>query len=144
MIEIKVQVPEVRVSEFYEMFGKWLAAATVAPRTSNGPRPWSDNDEDAELAQHVWDKLSAPARLLFSVLLDSAGGTFSGEELAKRARIDKGKYGVAGVLAWPGRHCAAVDRTLPLEVTAQPDGGSADYRMPAPAAAVFAKARGTA
>jgi len=50
MIEIKVQVSEARVPEFYEMFGKWLAATTEAPTTLNGLRPWSDNDEDADLA----------------------------------------------------------------------------------------------
>ena len=36
----------------------------------------------------------------------------AGEELAAAVGIPNGKYGVAGVLTWPTRHCAAVGRTL--------------------------------
>jgi len=33
-------------------------------------------------------------------------------DVAAAVGIPNGKYGVAGVLAWPSRHCAAVGRPL--------------------------------
>jgi len=50
---------------------------------------------------------------MFGLLMDHPGDAMTGEELAAAVGIPNGKYGVAGVLAWPARHCAAVERPLP-------------------------------
>jgi len=49
---------------------------------------------------------------MFGLLMDHPGDAMTGEELAAAVGIPNGKYGVAGVLAWPARHCAAVGRPL--------------------------------
>jgi Family of unknown function (DUF6416) len=50
---------------------------------------------------------------MFGLLMDHPGDAMTGEELAAAVGIPNGKYGVADVLAWPARHCAAVERPLP-------------------------------
>ncbi|NES14591.1 MULTISPECIES: DUF6416 domain-containing protein [Micromonospora] len=144
MQEIKVLVPEERIPEFYEMFGRWLAGP---PReVSDGPSDavaWQDTDSDLELAKVVWAKFSQRAKDLFGVLIDSPEKTFSGEQLASDLDIPNGKYGVAGVLAWPGRYCAEVGRSLPFRFEDGPVGGSGNYSMTPELASLFGKARGS-
>jgi len=47
---------------------------------------------------------------------------FSGEDLAEALDIPNGKYGTAGVLAWPGRYSFAVGRILPCNYEDGPFG----------------------
>jgi hypothetical protein len=49
---------------------------------------------------------------MFGLLMDHPGDAMTREELAAAVGMPNGKYGVAGVLAWPARHCAAVERPL--------------------------------
>lgn len=146
MLEIKVLVPDERVAEFYQFFGAWLAGATPPNagegHADSGPLlPWGSGEDDLALAQVVWNKLSEFARAMFSVLMDEPGRRVAGEVLANDLGIPNGKYGVAGVLAWPGRHCKAVGRTLPTEYEEGPDGESGIYWMNPDVAALFVAAR---
>lgn len=142
MIEIKVLVDEARVGEFYEMFGRWLAGKTVDDTPEPKPQlPWGNTEEDLALAQVLWGKLSDRAKALFGVLMDTPEQTVSGEQLAEDLNIPNGKYGVAGVLAWPGRHCLAIGRALPVKYADGPVGESANYWMTQDVAALFRKAR---
>ena len=109
MIDITVKVPEERVGEFYSMFGTWLSGSppglpTPGTKTVEGDRdalqPWSD--ADTELAAEVWGKLSAPAKRLFSTLIDNPGSRFNGETLGEMLELPNGKHSVAGLLGWPG------------------------------------------
>jgi hypothetical protein len=115
LIDITVKVPEERLPDFYSMYGRWLAGADDASRPTEegleGRHPWATGDED--LASEAWGKFSATAKALFSMLIDNPGRKFSGVELAEALDIANGKHGVAGVLAWPRRHCAAVGREWP-------------------------------
>ena len=78
---------------------------------------------------------------MFSVLMDNTGRKVSGEDLASMLGIPNGKYGIAGVLAWPGRHCATVGR-LPLwEWEDGPVGGSANYWAEQEVAELFKRVR---
>jgi hypothetical protein len=86
-------------------------------------------------------KLSERAQSLFSVLIDAPSVKASGERLATDLDIPDGKYDVAGVLAWPSRHCAEVGRTLPVRYQDGAKGESANYWMDPATAAVFGKAR---
>ena len=101
-------------------------------------QPWSD--DDLALAKTVWGKLSEPARDLFSALMDHPDQQVSGNQLAEDLKIPNA-YGVAGVLAWPGRHCYAVGRQFPVKWEQGAVGESGNYWMTPSVAALFQKAR---
>lgn len=147
MIDVNVKVPEERIADFYAMYGSWLGRA--GPTDGGGDDPvsiakakdWSDTAEDEAFARVVWGKFSDRAKSMFGTLMDSPEQKFSGEDLAELHDIPHGKYGTAGVLAWPGRHSAAVDRLLPCKYEDGQVGASALYWMTSEAAAVFRKVR---
>lgn len=119
MQEIKVLVPEDRVPDFYKWFGSWLdddghqgVVGTQSPGTER--LHWAATSEETELAAELWAKLSSKARALFGHLIDRPGVKFNGEELAAALEIPNGRYGIAGVLAWPGRYCLKMGRWLPV------------------------------
>ena len=143
-IDITVKVPEDRVPEFYSLVGSWLAGELGEEQGATPSVPaseWTNSEEDVALARLVWGKLSPRAKALFSLLMDNPGVKVSGEELADTLDIPNGKYGVAGVLAWPGRHSAAVNRTLPCKYEDGPVGGSASYWMESDIAELFQEVR---
>jgi len=149
MPDVTVPVPDDRVPEFYQFFGAWLAGAQPpitadSQQESNphtGTQPWVDTDEDLVLAQGVWERLSKRARAMMNLLMESPGAKLSGEVIAQKVGIPNGKYGVAGVLAWPGRHCLAVGRKLPIRYEEGPVGESANYWIESHVAALFTKAK---
>lgn len=152
--EITVAVPEERVPEFYSWFAAFLTAEPGSPppfagrgrRGPRGPRfhgeahAWSA--ADADQAAWLYGKLAAQARELFDLLIDAPGERFGGETVAKRLRLQKGAHGVAGILAWPGRYCRHLNRTLPIATEGRPDGGT-DYFMEPEVAELFGTARST-
>jgi hypothetical protein len=117
VIDVTVKVPEDRVGEFYEMVGRWLRSEELADDALGPPvtglKDWTDSQEDLALARVVWGKLSPRGKAIFSLLIDHPGEKVSAEELARACDIPNGRYGVAGALSWPGRHCAAVNRHHP-------------------------------
>jgi hypothetical protein len=138
MQEAKVWVPDERLPDFYTMVGQWL---TGSASTSADVAPWADTEEDLVRARIVWEKLSPRGQALFGVLMDAPGERFGGLQLATDLDIPNGMYGVAGVLAWPGRHSAAVGRVIPVDYEDGPPGEGAYYWMEPPVAALFRKAR---
>lgn len=144
MMDVTVKVPQERIGDFYAMHGRWLAGEIVSDDQPTPPmkaKDWTDTPEDETLAKVVWSKYSARAKALFSTLMDEPGRKYSGETLAGLHDIPNGKYGTAGVLAWPGRHSAAVDRLLPCKYEDGPVGESANYWMTSEVAALFRKVR---
>jgi hypothetical protein len=115
MLDVSVKVPEDRIAEFYAMYGRWLAspggegsADEQHISAETGAVEWGP--DDIELAATVWAKFSPRARAVFSTLIDEPGERYFGEELARLHNIPNGSHGVAGVLAWPSRHCVAAGR----------------------------------
>lgn len=149
MQDITVPVPDERVPEFYQLFGAWLAGVPV-PDAEEGQQvgnpevevaPWGQTDDDLALARVIWGKLSQRAKAMFGVLMEEPSQKFSGEFLAESLNIPNGKYGVAGVLAWPGRYSYAVGRYLPVRYEDGAVGKSANYWMEPDVAALFVAAR---
>lgn len=141
--EINVKVPKGRIGEFYQMYGRWLSGAPT-PESNGmagafGPLPW-DPATDGELAIEAWKLFPERAQRLFSTLMDRPGERFSGDQLAEMHDIPNGVYGVAGVLAWPGRNLKKLDRTLPISVTPNDEGGSW-YSMEPEIVGLFTAAR---
>ena len=147
MIEVTVKIPEERLGEFYELVGSWLSMSqrrvesdVVAPADSS-VKEWANADDDVPLARTVWERFSPHAKGLFSLLMDRPGQKMSGDDLASTLAIPNGKYGIAGVLAWPGRHCAAVGRPPLWKWEAGPLGGSASFWMEEEVAELFKRIR---
>lgn len=138
MLDITVKVPRNRIAEFYLMHGRWLAGPDEGFGESGLEQDWTS--ADADLARVVWAKFSPTAKALFSRLIDQPGHRFSGEELAEALRLDKGKHGIAGVLAWPRRHCIAVGRRHCWRWE-YPDGETVRYWMDDEMIAAFGQAR---
>jgi hypothetical protein len=147
MIDVTVKVPEELVGELYAAVGRLLSGepdrVAVQPDGTSGvpARGWGDTDDDLLLAREVWGKLSSNASALFARLMVTPGQSVSGEDLAAELGIPNGKYGIAGVLAWPGRHCAAVGRPPLWSWEYGPAGGSADYWIEEHVADLFRKVR---
>jgi hypothetical protein len=145
MIDVTVKVPEDRVGEFYEMLGRWLTGEELADDALGPPaaglKDWTDSPEDLALARVVWEKLSPRANAIFSLLMDHPARKVSAEDLASACDIPHGKYGVAGALAWPGRHCAAVNRNLPLRWKEGSDDSGGIYWVEREVADLFRKVR---
>ena len=74
--------------------------------------------------------------------MDAPEKKFSGEDLAEALDIPNGKYGTAGVLAWPGRYSSAVGRILPCNYEDGPFGAGANYWMTTEVATLFRKVLG--
>ncbi len=144
MIDVTVKIPEERVGDFYEMVGRWLSGEHVEDKVTDTPaepRNWTNSNDDLVLARLVWEKFSPRAKAVFSLLMDHPGHRVSGRDLAARLNSPHGTSGVAGVLAWPARHCAAVNRVGPWqwEYTAEDD--SAYYWIEPKVADLFKKVR---
>ena len=133
------------MGEFYELVGRWLSGEQSGDETTGSPsaskKNWTNSAEDLALARLVWDKFSPLAKALLSQLMDQPGRKVSGEELALTLDIPNGKSGVAGVLAWPARHCAAVNRVGPWSWEDGPVGAGAYYWVNREVADLFKKAQ---
>lgn len=153
-LTVPVPVPAERIPEFYQLFGLWLAGSlslpagnptslSTSPQASGLPpvKEWSDADSDLTDAVVLWDKFSANARAMFSLLIDNPGKKFTGEQIAEATNISNGAHGVAGVLAWPGRHGYAIGRGLPSCWREDPETLESVYWMSEERASLFAAAR---
>jgi hypothetical protein len=135
LLEVKVLVPRERIGQVYALVSQWVAGEDEDAAAAE-LEPWSESDLDR--AQTVWGKMSKPARALFGVLMENPGERVSGELLAQDLHIANGRFGVAGVLAWPGRYCYAVEREFPVKWE------TGDYWMAAEIADLFKQARAQA
>jgi Family of unknown function (DUF6416) len=145
IIDVTVKIPEERVGEFYELVGRWLSGEHVGDKMTEAPAAtlmnWTNSDDDLALARVVWGKFSPRAKALFSLLMDRPGHKVSGEDLAAVLDIPNGRSGVAGVLAWPARHCAAVNRVVPWRWEDGLEGGGVNYLVDQEVADLFKKVR---
>jgi hypothetical protein len=91
---------------------------------------------DSPVACAVWRRFSPRAQALFSLLIDMPGEAMTGDEIALKLDIRNGKHGVAGIVAWPARHCAEMGFNPLFRYG---DGGV--YRMDRATADLFAEAR---
>lgn len=155
MVDITVPVPDDRTAEFYQFFGLWLAGslnpnelADEMPQVDPGHAqskvqmlPWGSGEQDYIDAERLWKKYSKPARAMFSLLMDNADRRYTGDQIATEIGIEHGARGVAGVLAWPGRHGAKIGRGLPSEWGQDEDTSEGVYWIPADRAETFKAAR---
>jgi hypothetical protein len=73
--------------------------------------------------------------------MDQPGRKVSGKDLASTLDIPNGASGVAGVLAWPARHCAAVNRVGPWRWEYRSEVDGAYYWIDPEVADLFKKVR---
>lgn len=152
MADITVPVPDDRIAEFYSFFGTWLAGslnpssgeAADGSGVPQASHEWGSTDDDLADAVALWKKFSPRARAMFSLLIDNPGTEYTGEQIAEACGIPNGAHGVAGVLAWPGRHGAAIGRGLPSNWRQDPETFESFYAMSPERAALFGAARDAA
>ncbi len=155
MADITVPVPDERTAEFYEFFGVWLGGKLSPGQGSTGTyqippqtlasvkaSQWGDGEQDFLDAEALWRKYSPRARKMFGLLIDNPDREYTGEQIAEACDIPNGAHGVAGVLAWPGRHGALIGRELPSSWRADLDTLQSFYSMPAKRAEMFKAVRG--
>jgi hypothetical protein len=127
LVDVRVKIPASRIGDFYRVLGEWMDGPPLArsdSRRGAHVQRWGDNRAtDVKVACVVLQKLSPPGRRLFRVLISNPGVRYAADQLAELASIENGRYGIAGVLAWPTRYCDELRRPLPIEMEAR-DGGS--------------------
>ena len=133
--DITVTVPTDRIAEFYTIFSEWLASVDDIAQQ---PRDWGPADLDKAIL--VYAKLTPAARDILNVFLDSKKTEIAAETVARKARLKTGIHGLAGTLAWPGRHCYAVGREPFLETRVDDDHGTF-FRMTKAVSDLLAQAR---
>ena len=117
--DITVTVPSDKITEFYEIFSNWLAEISDSAQQ---PKKWEPGDLDKAIL--VYAKLSHTARDIFEIFLDRPNKEISAEKVTKKARLKTGVHGLAGTLAWPGRHCYSVGREPFLTTRTDEDQGT--------------------
>jgi uncharacterized protein DUF6416 len=144
MARVTFEVPDKLLGEFYTAVGVVLKRGQdrvdAPPAEEQKLRDWVPTSGDylyAEERQAVWRRFSPRAQALFSLLIDTAGEIMTGDEIAQRLDIPNGKHGVAGIVAWPARHCAEMGFNPPFRY--DPDGGG--YWMDEATASLFAEVR---
>jgi hypothetical protein len=143
MVQVTFEIPDHLLGSFYVVVGATLNKARPdvadehAPPVDWGTAP---GDLEFESAREVWRKFSPPAQAVFSLLIDNPGVAVTGEDIASKLDIPNGKRGVAGIVAWPARHCADAGY-VPLFRCEDADGG---YWMDPDTADLFARVRDAA
>jgi hypothetical protein len=141
--QLTFEIPDHALGSFYTVVGATLnrarfdAADEPAPPVDWGTAP---SDVEFESAREVWRKFSPRAQAVFSLLIDNPGLAITGEDIASKLDIPNGNRGVAGIVAWPARHCADAGY-VPLFRCEDADGG---YWMDPDTAELFARVRDAA
>jgi len=141
VVQVTFEIPERLLSRFYTLVGFVLQQARPdEPEEPASPADWDNVDLDFESAREVWRKCSPRAQDVFSLLIDNPGLAMTGEDIASKLDIPNGKRGVAGIVAWPARHCADAGY-VSLFRCDDADGG---YWMDPDTADLFARVRDAA
>lgn len=137
MAQVTFEIPDKVLGDFYVAVGVVFKRAQTEVRESDeGLRDWATADSDYSKAYSVWRRFSPKAQAVFSLLIDGPGEAMTGDEIALKLDIPNGKHGVAGIVAWPARHCADAGFNPLFRFG---DGGA--YWMDLATARLFAQAR---
>ncbi|MGB6456199.1 MAG: DUF6416 domain-containing protein [Streptosporangiaceae bacterium] len=143
MVQVTFEIPDHLLGSFYIAVGATLnrARPDVADEHAS-PVDWGTAPSDLEFepAREVWRKFSPRAQAVFSLLIDNPGLAITGADIASKLDIANGKRGVAGIVAWPARHCADAGYAPPFRCE-DADGG---YWMDPDTADLFARVRDAA
>lgn len=132
LVTVSVTVPKGRLGELYALVGGLNGGGGPPGGPSDGPegpRPWGPGDE--EVAGRLYDLVSPKARRILDELMAIGdAGSISGTELAAKAGLDNGAYGVAGSMSSVGKAASKVGRELPYRASPSEDeGGASVYGM---------------
>lgn len=139
-VSVSVSVPEQRLPEFYEMFGRWLStngSVNAQAGWINGD-PWTDDDGTAALA--LYRTISPAARAIVDFWVSQHGQWTTGDETAAAVGVN-GPRGVAGSLSSIGKAASRMKRALPFEYEPGEPGTSGRYQIKPAVAALFEAAR---
>jgi hypothetical protein len=143
MIQVTFDIPERLLGDFYLEVGDALQRAQEGDDPGEAepePEDWDTGPYDDDLAKTVWRQCSPRAQAVFSLLMDNPGVAMSADDIASKIGLANGRHGLAGVVAWPSRHCEEVGRTPLFQYESGP-GDTSSYWMDAGTAALFVAAR---
>jgi hypothetical protein len=136
LVTVSVSVPQERIGELY----RYVADLNEGGSPPTGPQPWDPGD--TEVAQRLYRMVSDNARRILDQLMELGdGGSIGGGELAQKAGIPKGAYGVAGSLSSVGKAASKLGRELPYRTAANAVGGPGIYGMQGSVSELFRAAR---
>jgi hypothetical protein len=145
-VPVQIPIPESRVTEFFDMFGRWMQGASQAgeERTASTPEislsSWRDGlvDQRRRDAQYVYEHMSPAARAILDYWLDHPNTPITGEDLSTALGF-AGPHVISGTLKSIGHHSKVVHRELPQRYEAAPGGGK--YWIEPDVAELFSAAR---
>lgn len=145
MVQVTFDIPDHLLGRFYLMVGAKLRLADGRVADEEAAAQLHDwgtglREFDQAQAREVWRKFSPKAQAVFSLLIDNPGVAITGADIAGKLDIPNGNRGVAGIVAWPARHCAEAGYN-PLFRYEDADGG---YWMDTVTADLFARVRDAA
>lgn len=128
MIEIRVQVPSHRETEFYRWFADWRDGVTVgepAAATSEDASQAKPRDE-LDAAVSWWRTLTAKERALWGIWLAAAPSMVTAEDIVAGLGL-KGARDIPGVLSWSGRKGRRVGFKVDWRFRTDPVSGQPIY-----------------
>jgi hypothetical protein len=131
LVTVSVSVPRERLGELYRLVAALNEGGPPGgpPGAAGAARPWGAGDE--EVAGRLYDMVSPKARRILDELMALGdAGSIGGADLAAKAGLDNGAYGVAGSMSSVGKAAMKVGRELPYRATASDaEGGASVYGM---------------
>lgn len=140
MVEVRVNVPMARETEFYRWFADWrdgrLNELWPASPTNGG----TSASPKAELTYAVawWNLLRRNERDLWTLWIDSAPRLLKAKEIVEALELS-GPREIPGILSWVGRKGKKVGFKVTWRFTSDPDDGSPTYGIDDPDYAALLK-----
>jgi hypothetical protein len=97
-VEVRVNVPADRETEFYRWFADWREG----PQSSDPAGVATPTEPDLESAIAWWKSLKAREAALWSMWVDAAPSMVSAETIVQTLGLESTRA-IPGVLAWSGR-----------------------------------------
>lgn len=152
-MQVTVVVPQSRLAEFYEMYGRWLrGTAAVAPEDGDSTKPtpmaqmkrtWIQGSDDDRLrdAKVLLQQLAGgTGGKILSFLLDHPGEWFSGHDLVRDLTLS-GMNDIQGGIGAIGKRCTALGREKPQRYQQSVGFGNSRYAIEPDVAEFFRTTR---
>lgn len=129
MIEVRVQVPSDRETDFYRWFADWRDGTIVSTFSSDPTMeetPEMAPGDELEPIVAWWKTLTAKERAIWGMWLNAAPGMVSADEIVAGLGL-KSARDIPGVLSWSGRKGRRVGFRAHWEFRIDPVSGQPIY-----------------
>ena len=129
-VEIRVNVPLSRETEFYRWFADWRDGkpGETRPPESDTNRMPTDPVDEVSAATEWWRLLSPKQRALWGLWIDAAPRLLTADEIVQSLSLN-GPRDIGPILAWVKRIGKKVEFTVTWEFLYDPFDGSPTYGL---------------